>query len=413
MASFYALANSYPHETAPTVFNELKVMSGNRPVELIQGIKHDGSFELLITRDEEEYFWRRKKIRVRRWNDEDFQSLSPIQFASAEDLKKKMIKLGKDAKKHKDSQSLDGVYKGQYECGRLYRMIALDNIKDYARFGITQAVRSQLLAARIKSFTYTRWSRRNPNNPRAIEVLDMGISEADTNSLSPVLNATVRFKNTQNSGLKQAGFREADTFGTQHPFDRDTITERLNDFFSISSGEAPSVIILVHNEEGTRQVLKDFNVDTRHIVSGTKKLFYPERTRYQGREGTARPRIYLLDLQKIYQILYRTPNDSASVKEIANRTRVTSPCSPEEWNAGNDAKYMIDIWKRFTYGLSINEEYEAINREEQHTLQQAALPAPLQTVDDDDDDDIDPNSIQAVVPGPTYDYDDAPSDDEE
>ncbi|KAG6884830.1 hypothetical protein C0992_005732, partial [Termitomyces sp. T32_za158] len=290
--------------------------------------------------------------------------------------------------------------------------------------------------------------------------LDCGIAQATLNLSYREASAThYSFYNNRmlGAGSPKLSFQ----YGKTEELDDMTISARLRDFFSTrihesSQGRTKSIILLVHNEIVSMNMLRNCGVDTSLWKSGLKDLLSSSdlqdyrddhrrrdgprisddkhrRDGYRGRTERSRsprpsasgvqlrydsppPRrtsvapVYVVDIKAYYVALMQTTTASETVTAIAGPLGLDL-VDIKGWCAGNDVVYvclyavlhypenfilsnrtMFKIWHTMVSGPSINEQRELRTRNRQPKVR-AAMTSTTNTNTPGDVSDFDPTTI--------------------
>ncbi|KAG6877750.1 hypothetical protein C0993_004253 [Termitomyces sp. T159_Od127] len=275
----------------------------------------------------------------------------------------------------------------------------------------------------------TRPSQDRINHPIA---LDCGLAQA-TLDLSYREASAIHYSFYNNRML---GAGSPKLYGKTEELDDMTISARLRDFFSVRIHEKP-IILLVHDEIVSMNMLRNSGVDTSLWKSGLRDLFnFPDlhryrndykrrdgsrysdekhgRDAYKGRTERSRsprpstsdvqlrydsppPRrtsfapVYVVDIKAYYMALMQATTASESVTAIAGPLGLDL-VDIKGWCAGNDAVTMFKIWYSMVSGPSINEQRESRIKNRQPKVRSAMI-ATTNTSTPGNDSDFDPTTI--------------------
>ncbi|KAI0723881.1 hypothetical protein C8T65DRAFT_798658 [Cerioporus squamosus] len=279
------------------------LVPGQNGGEFVLGIRPNGASYLLLPVRAFNHLHRLRRPSQKPWNAQQFESLSPIQFANKRELvaKLKMLESNKKSSdRPRDRSKANTEYtaggEGPSEAGfaraafehqrvlyRLHQNLILYP-EDYA---LGRAPR--LPNVRIYSFAFNLWAsdmrslEERLNDPR---VLDVGWTEfaapTDSDDLRTV--STTHLALEENRILMNKGRTRLTLPDISQAMPQASIAQLLQDLFAPGrDGERTSPkLLLVHDEKTTRHVLRSFGVDAKspRWVQGIKNLLYgplPER----------------------------------------------------------------------------------------------------------------------------------------
>ncbi|KAL0948217.1 hypothetical protein HGRIS_010823 [Hohenbuehelia grisea] len=305
----------------------------------------------------------------------------------------------------------------------LYRM--LTNDIDAGKFDLERSP-SWLSSLRICSLVFNTWSldyERHYNQRRAHPtVLDWGFSSVD--SLQDLDQMTTHDLKVEGD-LKNQKERTVFTHGTTeilraHEREDDPrvpMRDRLNDLLRTTELGGP-ILLLVHDEELTRNALRDLGIDSSQWESGIRKLLWTDRPhddykdnrRYQSndyynrdtkryhRNRSRSPQrsgnnyhphtrdyhkykeespsragpsnygsysrnsyapVYVVDIQQSFIKLFQTKTNSAGVRTMAKALVLLEGDNdgPEDgWCAGTESRQIIEVWRSMASGAPIDDQ---------------------------------------------------------
>ncbi|KAJ7282970.1 hypothetical protein C8J57DRAFT_1499922 [Mycena rebaudengoi] len=418
------------HVGATDVFYYLRKYP-NEPLELILGIHLSGTSHLLLTRDELLALLRCKNLRDRRIGDipkkyaGDFESLSPIRFQSPRELQDKLGELKPTRNRGVDNSPLNkgyldtrgrlGVERGRFESSRVFwRILQNDLNKD--KFGLQDT--SWASSMRVFSFCCTFWNRddRSREAKKASPlILDVGLCEAHIPSLEEekmlmsrhILIENNKALNNEEKIINATGTIEPINpkddyeYGTSDVLSVQKAKEEVRRIFDEATVSASSIVLLVHNEEATRDALKYFDVDPSSWEAGLKHLLRPStdvsthapnpplyapkqapndprrlprnpahsrdrsasprRDGPRGRRGSPPPRrtyapVYIVDVRSMFISVFKTENSSESIPAMCRRLRRLY--DPKGWCAGNECRRLVEIFRALAKGRPVDDQKE-------------------------------------------------------
>ncbi|KAG5715204.1 hypothetical protein E4T56_gene3041 [Termitomyces sp. T112] len=426
------------------------------PIELVLGIKRTGTSHLLLSERQVRDMIRayRQPFPRRSIHALEFESLSPIYLHSKEEfeqifgrLKIKHIK-GRtpwDNSQENKAFSTSEYHpeRGAFEHGRLfYHILGGKGRIDPGKFNLhdlswADGVKIYSFAISLRS-PDTRPSQDRINHPIA---LDCGLAQA-TLDLSYCETSAIHYIFYNHRMLGAGSPKLPFVHGETEELDDVTISARLRDFFSAhihegSKGGSKPIVLLVHNEVVSMNMLKNCGVDTSSWKSGLRDLLnfsalQDHRNDYRRRDGpryrddrnrressngrTERSRsprpstsgsqlrydsppsrrtsfapVYVVDIKPHYTALIQTTTASESVTAIAGPLGLDL-VDIKGWCAGNDAVTMFKIWHAMVSGPSINEQRELRIKNRDPKLR-AAMIAATNLVTPRNDSDFDPTTI--------------------
>ncbi|KAJ3572065.1 hypothetical protein NP233_g3339 [Leucocoprinus birnbaumii] len=383
----------------------------------------------------------------------DYISVSPIYFASADELDQKLNKLKPKAKKKKqeawdDSQAnksyrfdqSEGAVRGEFEHGRLlYRL--LQNSINPVVYSLPEAA----WASKLRVFSFrcnlksvdTREYAERQHSPHPLEY---GWAEA---SFSPSELLLVQDSAThiirQEDRLHRVPNQVPFKYGSTKTINSTEIVSLSKEFFgNISTPSGPS-ILLVYDEKLARNALRELDVDTSQWKTGIGKLLRPqflansrhaanswstpsslrdeykdrvhrgrERSRSPGRTSrdsrrspsiitnttTTASGVFVIDIRELYSSMMQS--DPKHIAEVAQRLGVLQDMN--QGCAGNEAVYIFRVWHALISGPTIDDHRDLLLNTIPSTPVQTQEESAVGTSLDDPDDDYDPNDI---VQGPT------------
>ncbi|KAG6917462.1 hypothetical protein DXG01_002439 [Tephrocybe rancida] len=367
----------------------------------------------------------------------EFESLSPICFHSEKEFQDTFARL--KIKYQKGRPSWDNSQENK-------AFTTSDRPVDHFERGAFEHGRF----VQINLWTFDRISRPS--------VLDCGLAQATIPDLQYLAESATHYRFSNNrmlgAGCPKLPFR----YGETKELEDMAISARLRDFFSkdIHEGSTPGsrpVILLVHDELVSMNVLKNCGVDTSFWKYGLKDLMSSssaqadhrndyarrddsrrhdngydkynsrrERSRSPSRASSSTSQlryrdyppapqperrsfapVYIVDLKMLYMALMQSKHASESVTAIAGPDGLDVE-DIKGWCAGNDAVTMLRIWHAMVSGRSINEQRELRNNDRDPKVRAANARAAATTKDArGDDSDYDPTTADTIVPLPAYD----------
>ncbi|KAF9534504.1 hypothetical protein CPB83DRAFT_339478 [Crepidotus variabilis] len=258
-------------------------------IELIFGLESNGSAHLLLTAQDAfnlpSSVWRGRRANSSDYlTSEEFESLSPIQFPTIDDLANKLRSLqpkkaGKSSKANRAFfAGAQDPYRAAFEHGRMLYGI-LNNTMDAAKYGIEDT--SWTRKIRICSFMFNvkspdgRPTTEREANP---DVLDFGFCESHLPDLSPNTATAMHVVNKKNLMLnRRKRAMQAFRFGESRPkplgLDIGKDLAFLKDFEEAQSKNP--IILLVCKEDITKNFLSKIGIDTSRWKSGIQDLLMP------------------------------------------------------------------------------------------------------------------------------------------
>ncbi|KAG6890781.1 hypothetical protein C0995_003211 [Termitomyces sp. Mi166 len=426
------------------------------PIELVLGIKRIGTSHLLLSERQVRDLARAYKqpFPRRSVHASEFESLSPIYFHNREEfeqtfgrLKIKYIKGRKPWDNSQENKAFStSEYhpeRGAFEHGRLfYRILGGRGRIDSEKFNLHDL--SWADSVQIYSFSIslrspdTRPSQDRINRPIA---LDCGLAQAAFD-LSYREASAIHYSSYNNRVLGAGSPKLPFEHGETEELDDMTLSARLRDFFSArihecSPGGSKPIILLVHNEIVSMNMLKNCGVDTSSWKSGLRDLVHfsvPQDYRHDRRrrdepryrddryerggyngitERSLSPRpsastsqlrydsppprrtsfapVYVVDIKTYYTTLMQATTASESVNAIAGPLGLDL-VDIKGWCAGNDAVTMLKIWHAMVSGPSINEQRE-LRMKNRDPRVRAAKVAATYTGTSGNNSDFDPTTI--------------------
>ncbi|KAF8063358.1 hypothetical protein FPV67DRAFT_239018 [Lyophyllum atratum] len=268
------------------------------PIELVLGIKRTGTSHLLLSGQQIQDIVRafhEPYPRAPPALSTDFESLSPIYFRNPSEFADKFgtlkIKTVKNRVSTDNSQSNkqfvsgdDGVQRGGFEHGRLLYQI-LHNPINPEMYSLDDT--SWTRSFRVYSFVFTprsddiRVSAERRMNPTA---LDCGISEATIPELQLKAGSSIHLYSTNNRFMNAGSKKLIFQHGTTEELDSMVMSARLKGFFEEQTvSNLGPMILLVHDEEMSTNMLRKCGVDVSSWDSGLKGLLGFEAP--EGRQG--------------------------------------------------------------------------------------------------------------------------------
>ncbi|KAF5347747.1 hypothetical protein D9756_010269 [Leucocoprinus leucothites] len=432
--------------------------SVEQPLELVLGIKATGSSHLLLADIQAAGFERAGRQRPYGFTTvADYVSVSPIYFASASDLEKKLSSLKPKARKKREgawdssqanksyANGNDGFLRGEFEHGRVLYYLLQEPQKNPAIYSISDTTWTQNL--RILSFTCNRKTfdgREYAEKQRSPRPLDYGWAEGVSlqSGIRVQQGSAVHFVREEERLLKVSDRKQVTfDYGTTKTIRSEEIDSLARDFFGdLSEKSGGPVILLVHNEKLARSALQELGIETSRWKSGIAELLRPQPAVGSRAKSTWSPPQYMNDYEERKQ---RSRNRSQSPKSgpsdhITRESRRSPPATSHtkstngvyivdvqtlyrstmqiteeyiggiaqklgllkdrnQWCAGNEAVYIFHVWYSLISGPAID-EYRAMvmNAKEHEASPKPQAPeqrAPEEPVDDDYDEDFDPNDI--------------------
>ncbi|KAJ6497510.1 hypothetical protein C8R45DRAFT_129209 [Mycena sanguinolenta] len=290
--------------------------NGDRPLELVLGIKKSGTTHLLLTPYEKNSLRSLRDVRLLDSPSpaSDFQSLSPILFNNLQELEAKLAALQPKPKSSSDTSQLNKAYQGtqsfgtqrsQFENARMfYRVLQSPRIDQRERkFQLEDRSWSSV---RVISFCYNVWlcDTRSPQDRRTSpRVLDIAWCEASTPTLENdqmLSSRHIVFLNNQNlsnpirkpskqadDGSKPEQEEEQENvertryeYGNTEFYDPQVVAEKVQEEFRQFNPERP-VVLLVHHfrNPDTQQigvtatdVFRSLGIDMTHWDLSLKNL---------------------------------------------------------------------------------------------------------------------------------------------
>ncbi|KAK0446491.1 uncharacterized protein EV420DRAFT_1570846 [Desarmillaria tabescens] len=330
----------------------------------------------------------------------DFESISPIEFKSRDELSKKLGSLASSknnnrrnamppmdrskANKGYDSVAMDpdrrndGLYRPLFEHGRvLYRL--KQNILDETLIEVDRS--SWLESFRMCSFIYNRWQSGSPT------ILDIGLAEGAPGRLDPP--PAVRHLVVKRNKMLDAGKRDKFIYGTSEEVDEEGATRAVQDFFRKRDSEP--ILLLVCGRRDTLEVLGQcYGVDSTTWGNGLKDLLQPSsRTRSQ------HP-VYIVDVKEMaLKHLKVDEQQLKTVHLICTKLGLIPRGQVKTVSAGNDSRRIFDAWTTLVEGPAIDEERE-LREPPRHMVSPSA-----NNDGDDPGSDFDPNDIEQQAPAVT------------
>ncbi|GLB42725.1 hypothetical protein LshimejAT787_1201740 [Lyophyllum shimeji] len=258
------------------------------PIELILGIKPTGSSHLLLSEPQMRAIVQTFRLQYPRppfATSPKFESLSPIYFHSVDEFATKLSFLKPKAAKNRtptdNSQANkqfamgdEGIQRGAFEHGRLLYHILQDPHFDLEKYSLSDASWTSSLL--VYSFVFntraddTRHSSVRRTHPI---VLDCGISQATIPELHLQGGTSKHLYFTNNKFMNAGGKKLAFQHDTTEELDGMVISARLKAFFEdYKNSRAGPMILLVHDEELSLNMLKNCGVDTTSWELGIKHL---------------------------------------------------------------------------------------------------------------------------------------------
>ncbi|KJA16619.1 hypothetical protein HYPSUDRAFT_47237 [Hypholoma sublateritium FD-334 SS-4] len=388
------------------------------PLELILGITPRGSSHLLLTADQAHgvashgnlrYPGKRPDQRTSR-DCVVYQSLSPIYFASVEDLEKKLRTLKPKAKKGKpgDTSQANRGYlldtidlsRGAFEHGRVLYRLLREEIRP-TMYSVEPP--SWMGDIEIASFVFNTKGvddRLAEERIKTPHVLDVGFCRATLPNLDPALGSAQYIIPGRNALLgrkeKKETFKHGETKAI-NTADPAALPRAIQELFQ---GCKSPLVLLVNNKEETLNYLRNMGVNTSEWQDGLTGLLYNQNfttgndfqsnaaPRYNNyRDGRDRSRspgrgfdynhnrhasnsrsqpyqeprrrhrlapVYVVDVRRSYKTLMESDNAKTPV-EIAVKLRLPD-VEAGWWCAGNEAPLLIDIWRSMVAGAAIDEQ---------------------------------------------------------
>ncbi|KAF5375926.1 hypothetical protein D9615_008258 [Tricholomella constricta] len=439
-------------------------------IELVLGIKRTGTTHLLLTgRQLHELVRAHRRPYPRRPPAEstDFESLSPIYFRNADEfadmlgvLKIKSVKKRAATDNSQANKQFvsgdDGIQRGGFEHGRLFYGI-LHNRIELGKYSLNDA--SWTRSVRVFSFVFTPRShdtRPSEDRRKHPVALDCAISEATVPELLLRGGSSFHLYFTNNRFMNASSKRVGFKHGTTEELDGMVISARLKDFFSERMTSTEPIILLVHDEELSKNMLTNCGIDISSWETGIRGLlgfqttkvhnsrndyhrqgdhrrdshsyYHDRRTRPRSRSrspprtygrqalprsrtqsyGRSPPRAYSgtsgtsaepprgahapVYVVDIKQQFMKLMQTATSSENVTEISKYLGLSSAEGWCAGNESVMIIDIWRSMISGPPIDEQRAL--RESGLDVQSAADPAAQAGPSLEYDSDQDPNSIQ-------------------
>ncbi|KAF8631641.1 hypothetical protein AX17_005043 [Amanita inopinata Kibby_2008] len=260
--------------------------SPQSPVELILGIKHSGTSHLLLTADQARTIaacFRLESPRRGIYFPTDFESLSPITFNDAEELGKKFTVLKPKSQKNREAYDnsqankqfvdrAEGIGRGAFEHGRVFYHILHDAL-DIGTYGLPEPGWPSI---RISSLVFnTTGNDTRPGRERLSDpiLLDIGWSEASVPDLKAKPGSSKHYSIREHRFMSHGSEKTAFNHGSSEEIDRANVSLRLQEAFGDrTQSTTEPTLLLVHDEQLTRNALRKFGVDTSSWESGIKKL---------------------------------------------------------------------------------------------------------------------------------------------
>ncbi|KAF8151745.1 hypothetical protein B0H34DRAFT_665187 [Crassisporium funariophilum] len=261
----------------------------DEPVELVLGIKRSGSSHLLLTADKAYQLSRALRLPDPRspFRANEFESLSPIHFASAEALSKKLSELKPKAGARGDTSQAnrgydefqDDLYRAAFEHGRvIYRV--LNETIDAQTYGLDDTSWSQNL--RISAMVFNTKGlddRRTEERIKNPLVLDVGFCDAESPTLEPDARKTSHIINAANSLLGRKQRKLPFVHGNTETVPGSEMPTRIQALFKnhVHPTDQP-MILLVYKEVETMNYLRNMGVDISSWRFGLGDLLVMDRS---------------------------------------------------------------------------------------------------------------------------------------
>ncbi|KAI0748485.1 hypothetical protein C8Q80DRAFT_742320 [Daedaleopsis nitida] len=316
---------AYPDDSRRNPTDELAAkLTKDDGAELVLGIRPNGASYMLLPQHES-FRYRLDRPRNPAKVADEFESLSPIQFATKHDLAEKLKSYDSTrSKKKKNSEepvkdlsrankrytiqlgpeklTEEGIARSSFEHQRVFYRLCQESIRGRQLDHYALQLPPWFHDVRIFSFTFNLWAsdlrgHEKMTNPR---VLDVGWTEFDRPTDSSDLRAvsTTHLTIEENKYLGNPGkkrlvlcesYREVD--GALTPSQtlpditqemlRDSVAELLQGLFAPERNNelVPPKLLLVYDRELTFSVLRSFGIEvtsTSHWEVGIKQLLYSE-----------------------------------------------------------------------------------------------------------------------------------------
>ncbi|KAK0506419.1 hypothetical protein EDD18DRAFT_1123286 [Armillaria luteobubalina] len=374
------------------------------PLQLALGITNTGASYLLIPGRQAKEIARNCRLPSPRpdksLNASDFESVSPIEFKTPDELIKKLGSLASSKSKNRKNGTApvdtsksnkgydaiamdpdrrnDGLYRPLFEHGRvLYRL--KKNILDE---NLIEVGRLQWLETfRMCSFIYNRWQPSSPT------ILDIGLAEGAPGRLDPP-PAVRQIVIKRNEKLDE-GKRDTFIYGTPEVTDDDGATRTVQEFFR--KRDSGPMLLLVCGRKGTLEVLKQcYDVDGTAWGNGLKDLLQPSS------RAPSRHPVYVVDVKEMaLKHLKVDEQQLRTVHLICTKLGLATGGQIKTVSAGNDSRRIFDAWTVLVEGPAIDEKRQP----REQPLSVASPPA--NNDGDDPDSDFDPNDIVQQAPAAT------------
>ncbi|KAH6914468.1 hypothetical protein BKA70DRAFT_1261520 [Coprinopsis sp. MPI-PUGE-AT-0042] len=455
----------------------LRLSNPRGPLELVLGIKPTGASYLLLTEDQARAWtsaYRRPlPNRSRKTYPDSYSSLSPISFASVEQLKAKLSSLKpKKGGDYDTSQANKGYLPGQdgsprarFEHSRVFWKILQETLADPAKYNVPDSATRLPRDLRICSLTFTlrALDERSVTARRATTtILDLGWAEADVPRLEFKPGTGFHYVLATNSMYSQGRGTSREDFAygeTEVMPNEEALGAKVRGLLSPLNPQKPTVLLVV-DRTWTADVLRylrvsyqtkplkdliwdntpassnrghdqDYNSGhydrnnqrrrsrspPRHhngaSASPSSSSAPPRDPRRRASPPAQRPdgpAVYLVDVKELY-LTMSTDNDSIQRRMLIHdlAARLGVPVEAGKWNAGNEAVLLFELWKRMASGSPVDEQRLETRETRNNAMNVYKIPEAEDESDDGEDSDEGNAADGAVVGNEDEDDDDDPN----
>ncbi|KAJ2936373.1 hypothetical protein H1R20_g718, partial [Candolleomyces eurysporus] len=416
-----------------------------------EGIKRAGAAQILLTAAEAFDYTLANRLRppnrASALRPDDFESLSPITFATADELKKKLKSLSKDNNPYRDQNRDAGFARGQFELNRVfYRLVQPHPVLDRAKYSLPRDLQLPP-SARVLALTFNVWSlkfdtRAESERLRIPRILDVAFAEVEVPSFSLKPGSVQQYVLSENSGFIRDRSKETFEHLIEH---KHVIGQRISEF--LSQGSGPN-IVLAYDKVATEFALEALGselkgqtirsllpLDTAYSNYDQRKNRNRSRSRSPTRSSsisgsstrdprrplkreesassslrnrldtsepssTAGPKNVIIDAHNLFFTMMAEGERPGSSRPISLSARLGIDKVPRdgEWGAAHDVRLLVEIWKAMASGPIIDEQRatwpsRAASAASMRNAQLA--PAPGQSEDEDfDPEEMDPNDYR-------------------
>ncbi|KAI0950112.1 hypothetical protein AcV7_008677 [Taiwanofungus camphoratus] len=335
-------------------------------IDLVLGIRPSGASYLLMPHSRYVYLFRRPPYSAP-WPSERFISLSPIHFANKQELTKKLRTLS-SAKKEKNGQPRDrsqantsytvggeghspvGQSRANFEHQRVLCCVCRNEIKELSEFALRLS--PALRNVSMFSLTFNTWKadvRSRTERDQDPKILDVGWTEftLPTAFNDLAVKSSVHLVVDENSLFNNPGMKRLEfEYGTTETVEKSSLCIRLRQLFTNAEKFLASpVLLLVHDEQQTLQLLRTLGIDTLGWVHGISNLLYSDENGSRGELYDDSSRFSTLhSSHRDRPSFSRTRSSRSRSPDWSAKCKVNSrPRSPQYRAPGHSAVYVVDV----------------------------------------------------------------------